>query len=224
MHLADAFIQSDLHCIHVTVLHFISSCFPWEIVPKKAVLSILLSLGWNLTWYRTCSLPFPSDSHRIFHISSLSDVSSSDGSGHSERQKAASSAETEETSQAVVPAVSRCDLTHTDCTDTTVLILKCSCLFMLFLAKWQNYETDHSEVIITASAKHDECYIRDSSPKNSIIVYSPSCFSKPVWVSFLLFWGMWVTKEMLVPIDFHRMENKIVWKSVVVFSSKYHLL
>ncbi len=30
MHLADAFIQSDLHCIQVTVLHFISSCFPWE--------------------------------------------------------------------------------------------------------------------------------------------------------------------------------------------------
>ncbi len=25
MHLADAFIQSDLHCIQVTVLHFISS-------------------------------------------------------------------------------------------------------------------------------------------------------------------------------------------------------
>ncbi len=30
MHLADAFIQSNLHCIQVTVLHFISSCFPWE--------------------------------------------------------------------------------------------------------------------------------------------------------------------------------------------------
>ncbi len=30
LHLADAFIQSDLHCIQVTVLHFISSCFPWE--------------------------------------------------------------------------------------------------------------------------------------------------------------------------------------------------
>ncbi len=28
MHLTDAFIQSDLHCIQVTVLHFISSCFP----------------------------------------------------------------------------------------------------------------------------------------------------------------------------------------------------
>ncbi len=30
MHLADASIQSDLHCIQVTVLHLISSCFPWE--------------------------------------------------------------------------------------------------------------------------------------------------------------------------------------------------
>ncbi len=33
MHLADAFIQSDLHCIRVTVLHLISSCFPWESNP-----------------------------------------------------------------------------------------------------------------------------------------------------------------------------------------------
>ncbi len=33
MHLTDAFIQSDLHCIQVTVLHFISSCFPWESNP-----------------------------------------------------------------------------------------------------------------------------------------------------------------------------------------------
>ncbi len=33
MYLADAFIQSDLHCIQVTVLHFISSCFPWESNP-----------------------------------------------------------------------------------------------------------------------------------------------------------------------------------------------
>ncbi len=35
MHLADAFIQSDLHCIQVTVtvLHFLSACFPWESNP-----------------------------------------------------------------------------------------------------------------------------------------------------------------------------------------------
>ncbi len=33
MHLADAFIQSDLHCIQVTVLHLTSSCFPWESNP-----------------------------------------------------------------------------------------------------------------------------------------------------------------------------------------------
>ncbi len=40
MHLADAFIQSDLHCIQGTVLHFISSCFPWEyysIWPQNAL-------------------------------------------------------------------------------------------------------------------------------------------------------------------------------------------
>ncbi len=33
MHLADAFIQSDLHCIQVTVLHLTSFCFPWETNP-----------------------------------------------------------------------------------------------------------------------------------------------------------------------------------------------
>ncbi len=33
MHLADTFIQSDLHCIQVTILHFISSCSPWELNP-----------------------------------------------------------------------------------------------------------------------------------------------------------------------------------------------
>ncbi len=33
LHLADTFIQSDLHCIQVTVLHLISSCFPWESNP-----------------------------------------------------------------------------------------------------------------------------------------------------------------------------------------------
>ncbi len=35
MHLADAFIQSDLHCIQVTVstFFFIRSCFPWESNP-----------------------------------------------------------------------------------------------------------------------------------------------------------------------------------------------
>ncbi len=33
IHLADAFIQSDFHCIQVTVLHLTSSCFPWESNP-----------------------------------------------------------------------------------------------------------------------------------------------------------------------------------------------
>ncbi len=33
LHLSDAFIQSDLHCIQVTVLHLTSSCFPWESNP-----------------------------------------------------------------------------------------------------------------------------------------------------------------------------------------------
>ncbi len=34
MHLADAFIQSDLHCIESYSFYiFISSCFPWESNP-----------------------------------------------------------------------------------------------------------------------------------------------------------------------------------------------
>ncbi len=42
--LADAFIQSDLHCIQVTVLHFINSCFPWESNPWSWRASAMLSI------------------------------------------------------------------------------------------------------------------------------------------------------------------------------------
>ncbi len=52
---------------------------------------------------------------------------------------------------------------------------------------------------------------RDISPKNenSVIIYSPSSCSIPVWVSFFcwtqnkIFWKMWATKWFLVPIDFN---------------------
>ncbi len=36
MHLADAFIQSDLHCIQA--IHFISMCVPWESNPQPFAL------------------------------------------------------------------------------------------------------------------------------------------------------------------------------------------
>ncbi len=36
MHLADAFIQSDLQCIQATL--FISMCVPWELNPRPFVL------------------------------------------------------------------------------------------------------------------------------------------------------------------------------------------
>ncbi len=47
-----------------------------------------------------------------------------------------------------------------------------------------------------------------------IIIYSPSGYYKPVWVSFFcwtqkkIFWRIWVTKQLMVPIDFHSMEKK----------------
>ncbi len=36
MHLADAFIQSDLQCIQV--IHLLSMCVPWELNPQPFVL------------------------------------------------------------------------------------------------------------------------------------------------------------------------------------------
>ncbi len=36
MHLADAFIQSDLHCIQA--IHFLSVCVPWELNPQPFAL------------------------------------------------------------------------------------------------------------------------------------------------------------------------------------------
>ncbi len=56
---------------------------------------------------------------------------------------------------------------------------------------------------------------RDSSPKNlnSVIIYSTSSCFKAVWIFFFcwtwnkIFWRMWVTKQLLVPIDFHSMKN-----------------
>ncbi len=42
MHLADAFIQSDLHCIQVTLLHFISSAFPGNRTHDLAIASAML--------------------------------------------------------------------------------------------------------------------------------------------------------------------------------------
>ncbi len=47
MHLADTFIQSDLHCIQVTVLHFISSCFPWESKPWSWASAMLYYLSYR---------------------------------------------------------------------------------------------------------------------------------------------------------------------------------
>ncbi len=55
------------------------------------------------------------------------------------------------------------------------------------------------------------------------IIYSPSSCSKPVWVSFpcwaqkMIFWRMLVTKQLMVAIDFHNMEKKILWKSMAAF-------
>ncbi len=38
MHLADAFIQSDLQCIQVIHFFFISTCVPWELNPQPFAL------------------------------------------------------------------------------------------------------------------------------------------------------------------------------------------
>ncbi len=54
------------------------------------------------------------------------------------------------------------------------------------------------------------CYWRDSSPKNenSVIIYSPSSRSKPVWMCLFcwtqrkIFWRMWETEQFWDTIDF----------------------
>ncbi len=53
-----------------------------------------------------------------------------------------------------------------------------------------------------------ECQ-RDSSPKNSVIIYSPSSSSKPVcislfWTQRKIFWRQFVTRLFWGTIDFHR--------------------
>ncbi len=52
----------------------------------------------------------------------------------------------------------------------------------------------------------------DSSPQNKkyVIIYSPSSYSKPVWVSFFCwtqFWRVVITKQLMVRIDFCSMEK-----------------
>ncbi len=56
---------------------------------------------------------------------------------------------------------------------------------------------------------------RDSLPKNenSLIIYSPSSCSRPVWVSFFCYtqkkilWRIWVTKQLLVTTDSHSIKK-----------------
>ncbi len=57
---------------------------------------------------------------------------------------------------------------------------------------------------------------RDNSPKNenSVIIYSPSSSSKPVWISLFcwtqrkIFWRKFVTRLFWGTIDFHSRKNK----------------
>jgi len=56
-------------------------------------------------------------------------------------------------------------------------------------------------------------------PKMKIIIYSPSCCSKPVWVSFLcwtqkkIFWRMLVSRQLTVAVDCHSIFF-LLWKSM----------
>ncbi len=55
MHLADAFIQSDLHCIQVTVLHFLSAlAFPGNRTHDLGVASAML---YHLSYRKALSVP-----------------------------------------------------------------------------------------------------------------------------------------------------------------------
>ncbi len=58
MHLADAFIQSDLHCIQVTVLHLSALAFPGNRTHDLGVASAMLyHLSYRKANYNICILP-----------------------------------------------------------------------------------------------------------------------------------------------------------------------
>ncbi len=46
MHLADAFIQSDLQCIQVMLFFFVSMCVPWELNPRT--FALLTQCSWSI--------------------------------------------------------------------------------------------------------------------------------------------------------------------------------
>ncbi len=57
-------------------------------------------------------------------------------------------------------------------------------------------------------------YSSSRKNENFVIISSPSCCSKPVWVSFFswaqkkIFWRMLVTKQLMVAIDLHIKKQK----------------
>ncbi len=65
----------------------------------------------------------------------------------------------------------------------------------------------------------------DGSPYNliSVIIYSLSCCPKPVFIYFLcwtqnkIFWWIWVTKQLLVHIDFDSRKNMEVTEDQQLF-------
>ncbi len=70
-------------------------------------------------------------------------------------------------------------------------------------------------------------------PKMKIVIYSPSCRSNPVWVSFLcwtqkmIFWRMLVIKQLMVSIEFHSISFRTMevnGDKQLKYSSKYLLL
>ncbi len=65
MHLADAFIQSDLHCIQVTVLHFLSAlAFPGNQTHDLGVASAML---YHLSYRKARNLASDYLTHSVIH-------------------------------------------------------------------------------------------------------------------------------------------------------------
>ncbi len=87
------------------------------------------------------------------------------------------------------------------------------CMWLWLDIRWQtiqqinwNYDSAYQSIVFIISGS-----LKDTSPKNenSVIIYSPSSRSKPVWMSLFcwtqrkIFWRMWETEQFWGTIDFH---------------------
>ncbi len=116
---------------------------------------------------------------------------------------------------------------HSDGTHSLQMIHWWASDGMLNFSKSEEPKSATSWMVSRCHCSHDNeanfITLKDSSPKNenSVIIYSPSSSSKPVWISLFcwtqrkIFWRMWETEQFWSTIDFHSIYFFLLWKSMV---------